>query len=392
MDIEMLEDAEVLDRAEISGTTVLVRYSKTEAALAELRTKYEGIAFDLTTTKGDKEARAARKELVTLRTSLEAKREELKAPALEFGKKIDSEAKRITAEIVALENAIDLQIKADEKRRADEKAERDRIEAERVSALRAKVTAIWALVDKCHGIHSERIAKGIAMVQAIDTSPTVFFELSGDAEQTRHETVKAMQALHASAMEREAEAARIEAQRVENERLAVELKAQADAQAIQQTAIDKAAAELKAAQDAATKEAARLEAERERIRLEESAKLNDEQEKAEQHAAAKAAIESAYMAKIDASRMKNNASGQPAPTFIPVRSAPPRSVSVAPPTLALGEISNRLGFNVTSAFLASLGFEAVAVKAAKLFHEHDFPLICAALVRHINSLQVAQAA
>ena len=137
MDIEMLEDAEVLDRAEISGTTVLVRYSKTEAALAELRTKYEGIAFDLTTTKGDKEARTARKELVTLRTSLEAKREELKAPALEFGKKIDGEAKRITAEIVALENEIDLQIKADEQRRADEKAEKERIEAERVSTLRA---------------------------------------------------------------------------------------------------------------------------------------------------------------------------------------------------------------------------------------------------------------
>lgn len=54
-----------------------------------------------------------------------------------------------------------------------------------------------------------------------------------------------------------------------------------------------------------------------------------------------------------------------------------------PPTLALGEISTRLGFNCTSAFLATLGFEATTVKAAKLFHESDFPTICKALIEHI---------
>jgi putative phage-type endonuclease len=54
-----------------------------------------------------------------------------------------------------------------------------------------------------------------------------------------------------------------------------------------------------------------------------------------------------------------------------------------PPTLTLGEISTRLGFNCTSAFLATLGFEATTVKAAKLFHEGDFPAICKALIGHI---------
>ncbi len=371
MDIEMLEDAEVLDRAEISGTTVLVRYSKTEAALAELRTKYEGIAFDLTTTKGDKEARTARKELVTLRTSLEAKREELKAPALEFGKKIDGEAKRITAEIVALENEIDLQIKADEKRRADEKAEKERIEAERVSTLRAKVTAIWALVDKCYGIHSERIAKGIAMVQAIDTSPVVFFELSGDAEQTRSETVKAMQAMHAAAVEREAEAARIEAQRVENERLAAELKTQADAQAAQQAVIDKAAAEIKAAQ----------------------VKIDADRIAAETIAAAKAP--EVAPAPIDEQPAVLHAPlPVPRAQFARTYSSPVKPVAATPPSLRLGVINERLSpIQVTAEGLRTLGFEHAAKdRAAVLFHEHDFPLILAALAKHINSIQVAQAA
>jgi hypothetical protein len=65
-----------------------------------------------------------------------------------------------------------------------------------------------------------------------------------------------------------------------------------------------------------------------------------------------------------------------------------RERPTTPPALSLGQISERLGFNVTSVFLASLGFEATTVKAAKLFHEDDFPRICQALVRHIN--QVSQ--
>ncbi|WP_342617182.1 hypothetical protein [Rhodoferax sp. GW822-FHT02A01] len=174
---EVVEEVEVLDRAEISGSTVLVQYSKTEADLAALRKKHAGVVFDLTTTKGDKEARAARLELVTLRTSLEKKRKEFKAPALEFGKKIDSEAERITKEIVALETHIDLQIKADEKRRADEKAERERIEAARVQGLRDKIALIRACLTRCEGITAERIATGIAMVEKLDVSAAVFAEL-----------------------------------------------------------------------------------------------------------------------------------------------------------------------------------------------------------------------
>lgn len=57
------------------------------------------------------------------------------------------------------------------------------------------------------------------------------------------------------------------------------------------------------------------------------------------------------------------------------------------PTLTLGTISNRLCFSVTSVFLASLGFEAITVKASKLFHEEDFPAICEAIKTHISEVQ-----
>lgn len=74
---------------------------------------------------------------------------------------------------------------------------------------------------------------------------------------------------------------------------------------------------------------------------------------------------------------------------MPTRPAP---APATPPSLALGEISARLGFNVTSAFLATLGFEAITVRAAKLYYDRDFSLICARLVSHIQNIQATQAA
>lgn len=58
-----------------------------------------------------------------------------------------------------------------------------------------------------------------------------------------------------------------------------------------------------------------------------------------------------------------------------------------------GDISSRLGFTMSADFLVSLGFEAVArERSAMLYRASDFPRICAALVRHIQSVQNSQAA
>lgn len=68
---------------------------------------------------------------------------------------------------------------------------------------------------------------------------------------------------------------------------------------------------------------------------------------------------------------------------------PLSTVASTPPTLKLGEIGQRLGFTVTSEFLASLGFAHSKgdKQPGKLYHEADFPRICAALRRHIDAVQ-----
>ena len=102
---------------ESKPTSAITEYNATEAALTGLRARLKDARYEVTTTAGMDLARKDRRELRTLRTDLENKRVEIKAPALERCRQIDSEAKRITAELLLLEKPIDDQIKAEEARK-----------------------------------------------------------------------------------------------------------------------------------------------------------------------------------------------------------------------------------------------------------------------------------
>lgn len=85
---------------------------------------------------------------------------------------------------------------------------------------------------------------------------------------------------------------------------------------------------------------------------------------------------------------------QPVPAAVTVRQVvqPIRAAATAVPTLTLGMVGTRLGFNLTADFLKNLGFDASKVKASCLYQEADFPLICMRLVSHIQNVQTKQAA
>lgn len=77
----------------------------------------------------------------------------------------------------------------------------------------------------------------------------------------------------------------------------------------------------------------------------------------------------------------------------PVKAAPAvSSPPSTPPSLSVGQIAKRLGFNLTGDFIKGLGFEAAAhVNNAKLYHESDFPAICRALIQHVEAVIEEQA-
>jgi predicted phage-related endonuclease len=154
----------------------------------------------------------------------------------------------------------------------------------------------------------------------------------------------------------------------------------------------KALAQLRLATHRAQEER-RLADERERIRAEEQAKLQREQEAREREAARQAATPAPTAAPALPPAAAPIASpSSPAANVVPLGTRAP-AAPVTPPSLKLGEIGARLGFALPADFLKRLGFEpAGRDRSAILFHESQFPAICAALVAHVQNVAAEQRA
>ncbi len=281
--------------------SAVAEFNATAAGLAELREKYEGIQFDCSTTVGDKDARQARLALVTLRTTLEARRKELKEPLLAQGKLIDDEAKRLTAEFKSLEDPIDAQIKAAEAEREARRQERERQEAERLAAINASIERIVRMPFLYVSAAPNVIADAIAEVNGMDLAA-----LFDDTHRPRAEEAKAgaLEALGNLFNERTAavaEAARLAAERAELERQQAEAKAaqkaadeaaaaaRAEADRIAKVERERLAAEQAAEQERIAAAAAAEQAERERVLAEREAAVRADAERIERERAAERA-------------------------------------------------------------------------------------------------------
>lgn len=203
--------------------TEIAEYSPTAAALSDLRSKYEKVVFPVETTKGMKDALSARKELRDLRVNLEKLRKDIKEPALRRCQMIDSEAKTITAQLTALEDPIDAQIKAEERRKEAEKQERERVERERVAAIRAKIDGIRRLsLDSANDTLKE-LADTIFDLQAHEIDDS-YAEFADEAKAAKEGTLLTLGSLFKGAMAREEESARLKAEREELDRQRAELE------------------------------------------------------------------------------------------------------------------------------------------------------------------------
>jgi colicin import membrane protein len=123
-------------------------YRPIEAGLALLRQKYEGAVFDIGSAKGLDDARKARAEIREPRYECEKIRKRLKAPALEYSRRIDTEAARITAELEKIEAPIDFVIKREEQAIEARREEKRKAEMERLARLNEMVAEVrgWPLL------------------------------------------------------------------------------------------------------------------------------------------------------------------------------------------------------------------------------------------------------
>lgn len=130
------------------GQLTVMEYATARQTLDSLEKELEGVVFDVSTAKGLKEAKAARKRVTSLRTTLEANRKKIKGPVLEITRAIDGQASELTARAKKLEDPIDEQIKTEEQRLEREKAEREAAERKRLGAIRERIERIRALPNQ----------------------------------------------------------------------------------------------------------------------------------------------------------------------------------------------------------------------------------------------------
>lgn len=189
----------------------------------------------------------------------------------------------------------------------------------------------------------------------------------------------------------QAEAAKAEALRA---RIAEEERVKAEAAAAEKVRQEQAEA-ARVAEEAAAAERTRVAAETKR-QLEEQATSIAAARAWEEAAAREAKQGSAVAAPQPAAETpKNDPDFQEvqAAQVTPIAAARPAAAGT-PPSLRLGQINERLApIALTAEGLARLGFAPAATdKSAKLYHDHDFPAMCAALIRHVTAVAQAKAA
>ena len=262
--------------------TEIAEYSQTAAALSDLRHRFLGVAFNVSTTKGMDEAKKARQEVKGYRTALENKRKKIKAPALERCRLIDDEAKTITAALLELEEPIDQQIKAEEARKEAEKAAKAEADRLRIARHQAVIQYLRGIPADVATASPEKIASEIAQLEELDIT-TSLEEFQGQAQQAKDETLAKLRDMHAAAVAHEAEQARI--------------KAEQEAEAARIAAERAELARLRAEAEAREREAAAARAEQERkdreARAEQERKDREAREAVEREQAAKLAAERA---------------------------------------------------------------------------------------------------
>lgn len=285
--------------AEAKPITTIAEYNEHDKQLAALREQFSR-PYDVTKPAELTEARKARAAIKSVRTALEAKRKEIKAEVLARGRAIDTEAARIEAELLKIEEPIDAAIKGEEQRREQAKAAIEAARVARAEKARAVASLLRAIPANFIGASAAEIATQIAATKAgvitveQEQGETHVEDVEAARAEVLHQLAKMYDAtilqeearakLDEEKKRNEAERARLDAERAEAEaaKRAEEERAAADRKRIadeQQAARERIAAEERAAEKRRADADAKAAAERERLAKEQQAKLDAERAK-----------------------------------------------------------------------------------------------------------------
>lgn len=256
---------------ETPETKALAEFDVTEAALAEIK-EYERL--EIQDSKSEANVRKCRAVVRSMRTDVERRRKELKAPLLEHGRLIDQTAKDLTARLLPTENNLDEKIKAVEAVAEAAKAEKMAAEKARTDAILSEITRMENITATAqeYGLPSPRVQELLSDLEAFPVKPEFFEEFTDNALAAKKRDIEIVQACLDRTLKFEADQkaqAEIEAaNKAEADRLAKIAAEQEKARKEAEAAQAKADAEARAERDA---EAAKLAQERAKIDAEKAA-------------------------------------------------------------------------------------------------------------------------
>lgn len=355
-------------------TYVTEVFNPFRAELEILKAEAETVTYDIATTAGMKTAVEHRAKFRDMRVNAEKARKERKAPILEIGKLLDSRYKEIEAEITPFETRFDNDIKQEESRKEAERQAKIAAERARIDAIKSLIAIIRDLPLQAVGKSSAEIS---AMIGNLVNEPIDdrYQEFLDEAKAVRLDVLDklakaetAQRGIEIAADTQRQEAARLAEEREELAKLRAEAEARRSAE--------------KAAADAELKEVRdKMNAEAEALRL--------EREEMERQKAVVAEAHAKHLAEQESIGRAAEKAFNPVPFPFPTKEVAPVEAQTTPPTLTLGKIGERLGFNLTAEFLRSLGYEPATSKgAAKLYHEDQWEFICEDLMSHIKMARV----
>lgn len=254
-------------------------FSVVEAKLAEMKRVSTKTVFDYASPKGNKEARSHVHAIRLIRGDLERVRKETKAQALEFGRMVDSEAKRIESELESM-----IEVHAAPLREIEEKEEKRKAKHEFYIQSQRE----WA--EHTDGLTAEELHQRIEILDAQDIGPHLE-EYEKEAvnviAQSREKLVAKLSARVQYESE-QAELVRLRELAAENERKEQERAAKERAEKAEQERIANEQRIAREAEERAIQQERERAAEELRNREAEAARLQQEAESRERNLKAEA--------------------------------------------------------------------------------------------------------
>ena len=272
----------------MNGQIQIAEYVPLVQQLAELEKLDAGLSFEYETPKGNKDARSHVYKLRQSKSAIDKARKEAKATALEYGRRVDAEAKALTDGVEKMIARHDAPLREIEER-----------ETARVAEIRARINLLieYAVVAELGGA-ALRARLQRAKDIAIDDT---FAEFIGEAAKAKDAALSAIESAIVATEKAEAEKAELErlrlaeADRQQKERelqIAIEAANKATqtaaAESQRREAEQKANAERERLQLVAEKEAAERREAEAKLQAERAARVERERIEAEQAAEAAA--------------------------------------------------------------------------------------------------------